>query len=544
MTENPSKNNIAVKWSIKWKLMSIMTALIISFVVILMYMQISSQKAALEKQLNTEINLRRENLIERGKSYIFNLTKQVENDIASHDYSGFEKSIKDAVKNNKVIKYAILQESSGKVFIHTLQPHSERTERNTAERDQKALTQTELTVMGEFKEDNESVIEIVHPIQISTNPWGILRLVYTMKYLETEIENSKTQIQEQLFRMIIKSISTSLIFMGVFFQIVFFISIKISKPIIQLTHSAKSLSKHDFSVSDDIQVHSHDEIGVLAATFVEMSQELKDFYEHLDKKVLEKTEEINKNIQYAKKIQKALLPNLDTVKTYLPKSFFIWKPRDIIGGDIFFTDFFENGFIIAVIDCTGHGVPGAFMTMLASSTLQRIIHDEGCHDPAEILKQMNLIVKTQLKQDTEQTPSDDGLDAAVCFADTKQKILTFAGANLPLYYVHNGKVNTIKGDTQSIGYKRSDTRFNFTNNKLTTEEQGMCFYLSTDGFTSQLGGERKRRFNPAQLINLLEKNHMKPFEKQGELLLQAFKDYKGENKQTDDVAVTGFSFDT
>jgi len=185
------------------------------------------------------------------------------------------------------------------------------------------------------------------------------------------------------------------------------------------------------------------------------------------------------SIRYAKVIQTSLLPNLDGSNIYLPDSFVIWKPKDVVGGDIFFKDLFTDpdscsGFIFAVIDCTGHGVPGAFMTMIASSGLRRIVKDQGCRNPADILKQLNFIVKTSLQQDKKDTLSDDGLDAAICFVElpaggdpsiVKQQLangncplisdcslkLTFAGARLPLYYVFDNELNVIKGDRQSIG---------------------------------------------------------------------------------------------
>lgn len=289
------------------------------------------------------------------------------------------------------------------------------------------------------------------------------------------------------------------------------------------------------------------------------------------KEVEEINEKIMASIRYAKVIQTSLLPNLDGSNIYLPDSFVIWMPKDVVGGDIFFKDLFTDpdscsGFIFAVIDCTGHGVPGAFMTMIASSGLRRIIKDEGCRDPAKILKQLNFIVKTSLQQDREDTLSDDGLDAAICFvelpadgdpAKVKQRLaegdcqlisncslnLTFAGARLPLYYAHGDEINVIKGDRQSIGYKRSDLNFDYTNHTISVEK-GMSFYLFSDGFVDQLGGEkkRKRRFGTRRFRNLLKENNRKPFAEQREILLQAFNEHKGDHERQDDVTVLGFGF--
>ncbi len=278
-------------------------------------------------------------------------------------------------------------------------------------------------------------------------------------------------------------------------------------------------------------------------------------------------EKIMDSIRYAKLIQSSLLPNPENIRSFLPDSFFIWMPRDIVGGDFIFTDYVlplrdgdsqrESGFIIAVIDCTGHGVPGAFMTMIADFGLRKIIRDEGWCDPAQILKRLSFLVKTTLQQDTDYALSDDGLDAALCFVsegaasvmsegtvadrqvteDSEQ--LIFAGAKLPLIYFDNGELKVIKGDRKSIGYKRSDLNFNFTNHTVRIR-RGMSFYMFSDGFVDQLGGEDERRFGTRRFKELLSKNSQLPFKMQKDRLLEAFNIYKGENEIQDDVTVLGF----
>ncbi|MDM8524224.1 response regulator [Desulfococcaceae bacterium HSG8] len=269
---------------------------------------------------------------------------------------------------------------------------------------------------------------------------------------------------------------------------------------------------------------------------------------------LEQVEQFNKNItesiKYAKLIQTSLLPNLDEVKNYLPHSFFIWMPRDIVGGDIFYTYPFEDGVLVAVIDCTGHGVPGAFMTMIASSGLRRIIRTDQCSDPAKILQQLNQIVKTTLQQDTEYALSDDGLDAAICFvsdyrepetSDSGGLRLTFAGAHLPLYYTYNNEIHLIRGDNISIGYKRSDLDHNFTKHTIDIEK-GMLFYLSTDGFTDQIGNTG-RCMGKKNFKKLLLETSRQPFQAQKDMLVRALEEYKGKRERTDDVTLVGFGFE-
>ena len=276
---------------------------------------------------------------------------------------------------------------------------------------------------------------------------------------------------------------------------------------------------------------------------------LTDITERLEKEKAEREREVaeaaNKkimeSIRYAEMIQRSLLPSEEEVMAYLPDSFTIWKPRDLVGGDIVFSDFFEDEILHAVIDCTGHGVPGAFMTMIASSGIRKIIKDEGCRDPAEILKQLNFFVKTSLQQDTGHALSDDGLDAAICRIRIREKVITFAGAKQSLICVEGNTVHTIKGDRQSIGYKRSDLDFSFSNHDIPIKK-GMAFYMFSDGFVDQFGWEDHRRFGTKRFRELLEENAHLPFEQQRDLLLRAFEDHKGENEIQDDVTVVGFGF--
>ncbi|MDM8523040.1 SpoIIE family protein phosphatase, partial [Desulfococcaceae bacterium HSG8] len=290
----------------------------------------------------------------------------------------------------------------------------------------------------------------------------------------------------------------------------------------------------------------------------------KDLNAALLRKINQEIEEANKkimdSIRYAKMIQQSFLLNPEPSDICLARSFVIWQPKDVIGGDFFYTESFEDGFIAAIIDCTGHGVPGALMTMLASSALKRIVRDEGCHDPSRILSRLNFTIKTSLRQDTGAATSDDGLDAAVCFVSgqlsvpspqpsvlspqspvaTGNGLLTFAGARLPLIYILNGELNVIKGDRQSIGYKKSDVNFEFTSHTISVES-GMSFYMSTDGFADQMGGQRNRRLGTRKFHALLKANSGKPFNEQREALIRAFEAHKGENERQDDVTVMGFS---
>ncbi|GAK59365.1 serine phosphatase [Candidatus Vecturithrix granuli] len=552
------KELIQICWSIRWKLMAVMAIMIVSLVLILTFIQISSQKSVLEEELKKRIALMRENLIERGKSVSMNLAHQVENQIAAFNFSGMLETVQFRVDGNEEIKYAMLVDSSGVVYIHTLHPELVQTQLDT-ERDRLALSQTRLTVL-DYQEAEDSVIEMIVPIQISTQPWGVLRLVYTLKHLQREINLSQTQIRQEITRMISNSILTSAGFMAVAFAVGFLLSTRFSRPLVSLTQAARELSRGNFAAPMNLHIHSHDEVGVLATSFLEMSQELKASYQKLEEynrtleqKVQERTQELNtsllnvekanqkimESLQYAKVIQHSLLPNQVQLKTYLPESFFLWMPRDVVSGDIFYTECLADRVIIAIMDCTGHGVPGAFMTMIATSGLKRILQEDGDQRPAEILKRLNGLVKTSLQQDTDYALSDDGLDAAICVITPKDRVLRFASARLPLFVAQDDDVRLIKGDRQSLGYKRSSLEFQFTEQAIKIEPD-MAFYLATDGFIDQLGGKMNRRLGSGRFRKLVREYHQKPYDQQQILFLQAFQEYKGDRETQDDVTVVGF----
>lgn len=269
-------------------------------------------------------------------------------------------------------------------------------------------------------------------------------------------------------------------------------------------------------------------------------------------KLLEANNKIMDSIRYARLIQTSILsPNLNTLTRSLPDSSIIWMPKDLVSGDFIFSHAFKDGVLIFVADCTGHGVPGALMTMIVSSGLTRIVRDEKCSDPAEILSKLNAFVKIALHQNTHHSHSDDGLDAISCFVscfssnDSEEKArvkfrhLIFAGARLSLFYIMNGEIFLVKGDRKSIGYRRSDLSFVFSNHKIAIDGK-MEFYMLTDGFADQLGGKPMSRFGRKRFVNLLKESGSKPFEEQKDIFLNAFNDHRGEHERLDDVTMVGF----
>ncbi len=252
--------------------MSIMMFLMISLLIILTYSQISSQKKLMEEELDKRITLMKENLIERGKNFTANLSQQAEKDIASFNFSGLTENIKVSIESHQEAKYAILTDVSGTVFVHTLSPELARTQL-TGERDKDAVGKKTVTVT-EYKEGDESLIEVISPVQISTEPWGVLRIIFTQKQLDAEIKQSGQQIRKETGRMISKALLTSMGFTALCFLIVLIFSTKFTTPLIHLSYSAGAISKGDFTQA--IRVSRKDEIGILAKAMNNMVRNLSD----------------------------------------------------------------------------------------------------------------------------------------------------------------------------------------------------------------------------------------------------------------------------
>jgi serine phosphatase RsbU (regulator of sigma subunit) len=253
-----------------------------------------------------------------------------------------------------------------------------------------------------------------------------------------------------------------------------------------------------------------------------------------------KNEEITDSINYAFRIQTALLPNIDTVKEQLPNSFVFWRPKDIVSGDFYWFAQRGSRILIAAADCTGHGVPGAFMTMIGNTLLNRIVLELGVVEPHEILNQLHLGVRKSLKQDVSQ--SRDGMDIVFAAIDQEKKKLWFAAANNPLIRIRGGEVEEFKADKYSIGGLQTESERKFTGHELDIQP-GDKYYLYSDGFQDQFGGENGRKYMTKRFKQYLTTIAPKPVEVQRDLLDKEITTWMGTKyEQLDDVLVIGVTF--
>ena len=268
-------------------------------------------------------------------------------------------------------------------------------------------------------------------------------------------------------------------------------------------------------------------------------KELQHSYEIIN----QHNEDMLNSINYAKKIQVAILPPIEVITKNLPKSFIFYRPKDIVSGDFyFFKEIIPNQkFIIAACDCTGHGVPGALMSMIGNNFLEHIVNDEF-NSPAKILTTLNRAVINTLKQDGVESESRDGMDVSLCLIDKTEDTLIYAGANRPLYMVDDtGNCTEIKGDKRPIG-GLDNSLFEFNEHKINLKAQ-VSYYLFTDGYADQFGGDKNKKFSTRQFKTLLSSLSQLSMNLQLDKIQEQHNVWKRNNEQTDDVLVIGFQID-
>lgn len=252
-------DNVIARKSVKWKLICAILFLMTTFLMTMTYFQITSQKKLLDKELAKRTSLMRENLIAKGENIVNDLKQEIERDIASYNLSAMVEYVNRRVEKSKELLYVTLMDTSGVIFIHTLEPDLVST--RLPEEGEKIRPTLEMRAR-KIKKNGESLIEIVCPIQISAALWGELQAFFTLKYLEEDIDQSSQEIQRERHRMIREILIITGGFLAISFIVVLFLCARLLKPLIHLTQTARQLSKGDFS--QNVRVGRHDEIGFLA----------------------------------------------------------------------------------------------------------------------------------------------------------------------------------------------------------------------------------------------------------------------------------------
>lgn len=265
----------------------------------------------------------------------------------------------------------------------------------------------------------------------------------------------------------------------------------------------------------------------------------RDFVTKQRDLISEQKEEITDSIHYASRIQSAILPQQEIIEAFLPNHFILFMPRDIVSGDFYWIKESNEKMLFCAADCTGHGVPGAFMSMLGIASLNEIVNNNTFNNAAEILDQLRTNIVLSLHQSGKEGKSKDGMDISLCIYDKTQNKLDFAGANNPLYLIRNNELIEYKGDKMPISiYEKME---HFTNHEIEINKED-SIYLFSDGFADQFGGPNGKKFKYKKFKETLLENHTLPINRQKENLKHTFEIWRGELEQIDDVLVLGIKF--
>jgi len=253
-------------------------------------------------------------------------------------------------------------------------------------------------------------------------------------------------------------------------------------------------------------------------------------------RVENKNEEIVDSINYAKQLQEAILPPTNIFLKYFPDSFILYKPKDIVAGDFYWFEKIGENLFFAAADCTGHGVPGALVSVVCSNALHRAVVEFGIQQPSRILdKTRDLVIETFQRS---QKDIKDGMDISLCVFNSNSMVLQWAGANNPLWIqrLNDQKIMEIKASKQSVG--KTYFAQPFANHEIVLAK-GDCIYLFTDGYADQFGGPKGRKFKYKAFMELLEQMQLKPMVQQHTILNREFDSWRGALEQVDDVCVIG-----
>lgn len=253
--------------------------------------------------------------------------------------------------------------------------------------------------------------------------------------------------------------------------------------------------------------------------------------------IAEKNKDITDSINYAKRIQQAILPPEETGEAKFPM-FIYFKPRDIVSGDFYWYEFRDNKFIIAAVDCTGHGVPGAFMSMVGTTLLNKVVNDLGQTLPSQIMKQMDNNILESLKQRGDISSNRDGMDMAICCIDTEKRELIFSGASRPLYLVRNNELIEYKSSIFSVGGYLAGNEKVFEDAHINYQSNDMI-YIFSDGYADQFGGEKGKKFMSKNMRLLFSRIASLPLDEQKSEIHSNLISWMGALKQVDDILVIG-----
>jgi serine phosphatase RsbU (regulator of sigma subunit) len=549
---NKISHNLIKGISIKWKILIPLLAIFTLAILIQLNISNNSMRDNLTSQLN-----------QKGVILSKTLSYAIAEPLSLGVIGNIQDQLDSILKAEKEIAYINVIDIFGIIKAST-----------TIDNIDKALGSKELNELVKLTKINtqcninSQMIHMDIPVSIEEDMEGLvvgyIQLELTMKHML----NAKKSLIVSSYIIFILLLSISI---GVFSYIA---TKTIINPIKIIEHTATEVAQGN--LNKQIPIESDDELGYFSKTFNEMVKSLKKTKNELHKHVIElalhrdnleelvekrtmELESTNKqltdSINYAASIQNSILPFDNHLNHCFDDYFIIWNPRDIVGGDFYW--FYDANkqimhnkedsliekssmFLIGVIDCTGHGVPGALMTMVANSLLNQTIENFCFDNPAYIIKELNRLVRLTLNHDKKDAASDDGMDLGLCLLDHNNNRIIFSGAKSSIFYTNTDSVLELKGDKQSVGYNRSREDFEYTNHEIKMTK-GMNIYMISDGYIEQCGGKKNLPYGKNRLKKLLDSISHLPMIKQKAMIEKEINEYIGDEHQADDITVFGFT---
>jgi serine phosphatase RsbU (regulator of sigma subunit) len=400
------------------------------------------------------------------------------------------------------------------------------------------------------EKDGKNVIEDLIYIEILIDEMSMFSGI--VLYIRSDDSREKELIHHAVIRFLLMT--------GLSLALLIFIVVmrarRITRPIKRLTQKAEIISSGN--LGERITPEGNNEITQLTESFNNMVEQLQESYQTLEQKVLdrtaevveqrndaehqrhlveEKNKEIMDSINYAKRIQNAILPSDYQFTNALPDSFVLYLPKDVVAGDFYWMERIDDRVLFAAADCTGHGVPGALVSIVCNNALNRTVREFGLLKPGKILDKAREIVIQEFEKSDNDVKDGMVISLVALTVGTDGHLsVQWAGANNPLWLIRNGEVLETKPDKQPIG-KYVDPK-PFTTHTMDLQK-GEIIYIFTDGFQDQFGGEKGKKFKAASLKQLLLSIQHETMERQRELLIEAFENWRAGYEQIDDVCIIG-----
>ena len=300
---------------------------------------------------------------------------------------------------------------------------------------------------------------------------------------------------------------------------------------------SKPFNKHELLIKVRSALNLVYKIKEVKAQKSQLEKNNLEVTQQRDRIAMQKKDIID-DIRYSKRIQRAIFPTDEYMSETISQHFILNMPRNIVSGDFYWAGRINETKIVAVGDCTGHGISGAFMTMAGIAFLNEILSRKIDYSANEILFELRKLIMKLLKQKGEHGEAADGLDISLNIIDEKKNKIQFAGANNPFYIISDGELHIIKGDRMPIGIHLNFNKA-FTYHDISIKK-GDMIYLFTDGYADQFGGSRNKKFRYKQFQNLLLEIHKMTMTKQKDILSRTITDWMGDNEQVDDILILGF----